>query len=202
MAQYLDKSAILARLTDFHEETVNSPWLGGDVLIRELTAGERMSAQEACTYTDESGAPQFNGTYHRGMLLQMMIVDPNTGEPFADGRRDPRTGAIQIDPRTRTPLFTSDEITILIEGREGPVNALIDRGLRLSRLLPDAFRDRAAPPNGSERNAGSGAEVEPADSIDDAQRPIDATDERTSYDGQTLRDDGDAVGDIVALAVE
>ena len=178
---FLDKSAILAKLTDFHEETVTSIWLGGDVLIRELTAYERMSAQEACTYTDDSGAPQFNASYHRGMLLQMMIVDPDSGTPYSDGRIDPRTGQPQIDPRTRRALFTSDEIMALMEGREGPVNDLLDRGMRLSRLLPDSFRGRTDAPNGSERDAGSGTETESTDTADDASRSVDVADERTAH---------------------
>ncbi len=199
---YVSRDQLLTALTDFHEETVTSQWLGGDVLIRELTAYERMMAHEACTTTDENGAPSFNSTWHRGMLLQMMLVDPSTGAPYRDGRIDPRTGQPQIDPRTRAPLFTSDEVLMLIEGREGPVNELLERGFRLSRLLPDSFRNRTESTNGRQRDAGSGAETEPADTAHDARRPVDALDERTAHDDQALGDDGHAVGSALALAVE
>jgi hypothetical protein len=199
---FLPKERVLRALTDFHEEPVYSSYLGGYVLMRELSAAERLILQEAATGTAEDGSPTFDTALHRAMLLQLMLVDPTSGRPYADGRQHPTTGEPLIDPRTRTPLFTSDELSTILEGREGACADLINHGLRLSRLLPESFRSGDHAANTAEHDAGSGVSTGGAGSARDADGDADAVGVGTAHDGETLGDDGDAVGNVTADAVE
>lgn len=185
---FLTKDQLRAALTDFHEDIVSSIYLGGDVLIRELTALQRMAANEAAQ--NEGGEPN-NYTY-RAMLLQMMIVDPQTGTPYADGRRHPETNEPLIDPRTRTTVFTSDEIYDLMEGREVLVDELLTRGLRLSRLLPSDFRRRGVATDTAEHDAGPSTETDATDTGNDGDAQGVVADQREAHDG----DDGADAGPI------
>lgn len=189
---FLTKDQLKQRITELHEIVVSSPWLGGDVLLRELTAAQRMSAADAAQSEVEGDAP--NNYLYRAMLLQMMIADPDSGTPYGDRRTHPQTGEPLIDPRTRTPFFTSDEIVELMEGREGPVEELLQRGLGLSRLLPNDFRDRVATPDAPERDTGPRDGTDEADHREDADGAGESPDERTAHSDEAAGAAGEELG--------
>lgn len=184
---YLSKDEIKQRLFDFHETTVASVWLGGSVLLRELTAGQRLMVNDAAQ-NEDGAAP--NNAFYRAALLQLMLVDPESGQPYADGRVHPETGQPLIDPRTRTPLFTSDELMDLMDGREGAIDELLSHGLRLSRLLPTDFRNGAAPADATEQHTGSSAEAGPAEYREDGPGEDRATDLGAPHHPEIVGDDG------------
>ena len=198
----LSKAEIVRRLTNFHEQEVVSIYLQGTVLLRELTAAQRLQLQEASQGAAEDGTPIPDYYTPRAMELQMMIVDPASGVPYADGRIDPATGQPRIDPRTRVPLFTPDETADLLNGREGAVNELIAAGRALSRLHPDDFHSGTASPNAAQRDTGAGVETRPADRGADAAGQDRALDLGAAHDDQAVGDDGDTVGGVAESPVE
>jgi len=146
MADYLSKAALLAALTRTHEKEVDGYFLGGKVLIRELTARQRLIAQQAAQ-AENPDEPD-NGLY-QAMLIQMCVVDPESGVNGADGR---------IDPRTRTPLFTIEDVRDLMESRWGAVNALIDEITSLAGLGPAAMFSSDTTPDRPKRGKGARAQ--------------------------------------------
>lgn len=188
MTTYLDKAQFRTALTNFHEETVTSVHLGGSILIRELTALQRMMAQDAAQPAEEGGVP--DNYLYKAMLLQMAIVDPASGEPYSDGRRHPQTGELVIDPRTRAPLFTAEESFEFMEGREVLIEGVLQRIVNLSRLLPTDFHRGNPQANGSEQHAGSGVDTAGADAANDGGDEGRAIDLGASHDG----DDGESAG--------
>lgn len=153
---YLSKAALKHALTSLHEETVESALLGGAVLVREPTAMEKMSAVEA-SRGDDPEAPA-DEVIARAFILQRCIVDPETGTAGPDG---------VIDPRTRAPLFSPDEINDLINSREQAMNFLYQRVARLGALLPDAFRSGTEAADDTRADTGASAgEDQPHDSGD------------------------------------
>ncbi len=145
MADYLSKAALLAALTNTHEKDIYSTFLGGRVLIRELTARGRLLAQQAAQ-AENADEPD-NGLY-QAMLIQMCVVDPATGVADVHGH---------IDPRTRTPLFTVDDVRNLMEARYSAVSTLIDEITSLAGLGPAAMFSGDQAADSPERNAGEGA---------------------------------------------
>lgn len=152
--EYADKATLLRALTQLHERTVESPMFGGAVLIRELTARQRQNANDAATAQDPE---QPDNPLYRAMLIQQSVVDPESGTPYADGRRGPDGDAL-IDPRTRAMLFTIDEVLVLADGRDQPINDLANTISALSRLGPDAMFSGDSAADGGERDPGAGAE--------------------------------------------
>lgn len=146
MTPYLSKAALRQALLALHEEVVESPLLGGAVLVREPTAYEKLGAVEA-SRGDDPEAPA-DEVIARAFILQRCIIDANTGTPGPDGR---------IDPRTRAALFTMDEVNDLIGARELPMNLLYQRIARLGGLLPDAFRDGDTAADDARPDPGTGA---------------------------------------------
>ncbi len=155
---YLSKAALLSALTHTHEKTVDGYFIGGTVLIRELTARQRLTAQQAAQ-AENPDEPD-NGLY-QAMLIQMCVVDPDSGTVGADGR---------IDPRTRTPLFTVDDVRDLMESRWGAVNALIEEITSLAGLGPQAMFSSDPPADSGERNQGAGT-AGPGDAAGEAAGP-------------------------------
>lgn len=143
---YLSKDALLAALTHTHEKTVESYFLGGKVLIRELTARQRLMAQQAAQ-ADNPEEP--DDGFYQAMLIQMCVVDPESGTPDAGGH---------IDPRTRAPLFTVEDVRNLMEARYGAVTALIEEITSLAGLGPAAMFSGNHAADGGERDAGAGAQ--------------------------------------------
>lgn len=185
---YLSKDEIKQRLFDFHETTVASVWLGGAVLLRELTAGQRLMVNDAAQ-NEDGAAP--NNAFYRAALLQLMLVDPTSGQPYTDGRVHPETGQPLIDPRTRTPYFTSDELAELMDGREGAIDELLSHGLRLSRLLPTDFRNGTASADAAQHDQGSGAETGATEHREDGAGEDRAADLGAPHDPEAIGDDGD-----------
>lgn len=187
----LSKEEILLRITTLHEQTLRSHYLDGEVTIRELTALERMAIREGAeTEAPIDGAPpSVDSEIISAMELQLMLVQPGTGEPYADGRRHPLTNELLIDPRTREPIFTFDEARAAINGREGAVNELLGSGRRLSLLRPLDFRSRGHATDSSERDEGSGVQAVEGDASDNVDVESESPDERETYD------DGDGSGE-------
>jgi hypothetical protein len=183
---FLSKERLKAALTDLHEIVFDDPLLEGAVLLRELSAAQRLMVNEAAVREDGT----IDNYLYRAMLLQMMIVDPDSGQPYADGREG-------IDPRTRKPLFDSDEVIELFEGgREIVMTKLLDAGLQLSRLSPADFRSRNATANTPEPSAGQGAEVDAPNLRDNARSESGPADKRETHDGEPSQDGGGQSGDV------
>jgi hypothetical protein len=126
--EFLSKSALFASLVGINEKVVESDLLGGAVLIRELTARQRLIAREAAT-KDTEDEPD-NALYY-AMLIQFCVVDPETGVAGPDGT---------VDPHTRAPLFTPQELAVLAEGRASAVQLLVEQITSLSAMSPVSLR--------------------------------------------------------------
>lgn len=135
---YLDKAALLAALTHTHEKTIESWFLGGKVLIREITARQRLLAQQAA-HTENPDEP--DNALYQAMLIQMAVVDPDSGTPS--------------DPRTRVPLFTVEDIRELVDARFGAVNDLVNEITSLAGLGPAAMFSGSDTADSGERDAGA-----------------------------------------------
>jgi len=150
------RTKLLDALQNVHERAIDYPqWEISGVILREFTARERQAANEAVNLDNPADPDQI---LYRAMLLQRCITDPDTGTPYADGRLDLATGTPAIDPRTRRPVFTVEDVTELANGRAVLFNTLWDDLLEVASMNSAAMfsRDRAA--DGAERNQGAGAE--------------------------------------------
>lgn len=161
----LSRAALLHSLTARHEKVITSLYLGGEVLIREPSAHERLIALEAAQKEDSE---QIDNTLYRALLIQMCVVDPATGVPYADGRIDPATQQPAIDPRTRAPLLTPDDVAALMDARENGVAVLVNEITGMARLLPADFPSSDSAADATERDAGTGVETGDADDSGDA----------------------------------
>ncbi len=141
---YITREQILAALTHTHEREIDSPFFGGRVLIRELTARQRQQAQQAAA-AENPDEP--DNALYQAMLIQMCVVDPNTGVADATGR---------IDPRTRTPLFTVDDIQNLTDARAASTSLLINEITTLAGLGPAAMFSGGDAADSGERDTGAG----------------------------------------------
>jgi len=153
---YADRATLLRALTQLHEETIDTPatqlLFGGAVLIREISARQRQNANDAAVAQGEERPDQ---ALYRAMLIQSSVVNPTSGTPYADGRRN-ADGEILIDPRTRVPMFTVAEVLLIADGRDVATRELADRIVGLSRLGPEAMFSGDQGADGGERNAGAG----------------------------------------------
>lgn len=159
MTTFASVASIRAALLDIHERVLDRPqiiaFFGGAILVREITAGQRLRAAAAARADnpDEPDMPLYNA-----MLLTLAIVDPASGTPYADGRVDD-DGRPLIDPRTRRPLFSADDLPLLLEARDLPATVILSTLDDLGALKPrHMFRGSSAPDSG-ERDAGAGAEA-------------------------------------------
>ena len=141
----LNKAQLLAALTHTHEREIISPFLGGRVHIRELTARQRMLAQQAA---QAENPEEPDNALYQAMLIQMCVVDPETGTADSTGR---------IDPRTRAPMFSVEDIQNLSDARFAAVSSLIDEITSLGGLGPAAMFSSGDAADGSERDAGASA---------------------------------------------
>ncbi len=108
----LSKDALLANLAR-RERVVDAPAFGGPLLIRELLRPEYLAAQafgDAGERDAATGKMLVNQWNWHAAVVAYGLVNGESGEPYADGRRDPETGQVPIDPNTRTPMFTPQEI--------------------------------------------------------------------------------------------
>lgn len=146
MPTYISRQELLAALTGTHETVYESDLFGGRaVLIREITGRQRLLANEAATQ-ENPDAP--DNALYRAMLIQMAVVDPDSGVRGPDGA---------IDPRTRRPLLTVDDVQSIADGRDRAVEQLIDAIVGLSALKPVHLFRRHSAADGGERDAGAGA---------------------------------------------
>lgn len=142
---YLSRDALFAALTNTHEKDVYSSLFGGRVLIREITARQRMLAQQAAQAED--GENPDNALY-QAMLVQMSVVNPESGQTDATGR---------IDPRTRTPMFAVADVLSLVNARFGPINQLVEAIQELAGLGPAAMFSGDTEADRPERGTGTSA---------------------------------------------
>lgn len=150
MTSYLSKSALLAALTSTHERTIEASVLGGAILIREFTARQREAANAAAVAENPDDP---DNTLYRAMLMQQCIVDPESGTPDATGN---------IDPRTRTPLLTTEDVLNLASSRSGAFGFIWDQLVELAAMGPQSLTFRHPAHDTGERDAGAGA-GEPGD---------------------------------------
>lgn len=142
-------AAIRAALSETHERLVDTPAVvalfGRPVLVRELTAGQRLRATSAvrADNPDEPDVALFNA-----MRLQLCVVDPESGQPYADGRTGD-DGRPLIDPRTRVPVFTPDDLPMLIEARDVPAALLLDAIDDLGAMRSHSLQGGDPPPDRS-----------------------------------------------------
>lgn len=110
MAQLLTRAALGAAL-ELIERRVPSPVLGGELLIRELLRTEYDAAQQFATTgkVDGQGRPLVHVDRVNAAIFAAGVMDPESGDPYADGRRDD-AGNLVVDPRTRRPLVTAEEV--------------------------------------------------------------------------------------------
>lgn len=142
----ITREELLACLTDIHEKTIRPILFGGrDILIREITGRQRMLANQAAL-ADNPDDP--DNALYQAMLIQSSVVDPSSGQ-MVNGK---------IDPRTRTPLLTIDDVKLLADGRDIPVKALIEEIVSLSALTPVSLFRGDHTPDGGERDQGASAE--------------------------------------------
>ena len=145
MTTFISRQELLAALTGTHETIYESDLFGGRaVLIREITGRQRLLANEAATQ-ENPDAP--DNALYRAMLIQMAVVDPDSGVRGPDGA---------IDPRTRRPLLTVDDVQSIADGRDRAVEQLIDAIVGLSALKPVHLFRRHPAADGDERDAGAG----------------------------------------------
>lgn len=151
MDTFITRDDLLAVLTATHERVITPALFGGKaVLIREITARQRLLANEAALAENPDSPDQ---ALYRAMLIQMSVVDPESGTPG--------------DPRTRTPLLSPAEVESIAEGRELAVSELFEAIAALAGLGPRwLFRGHSAA-DGPQRDAGGGAES-PADAAREA----------------------------------
>lgn len=151
---YTTRDALLAGLASPHERTVALPGVGR-VLIRELTARERQAISEAAQ--DEAGTS--DDALFTALLVQRCVVDPDSGTPDATGR---------IDPRTRRPLLSPEDVAALADGRWLFLQRLREQIISLSALSSDALKSGDLAADGGEPDAGPGAAPGGADAAGDA----------------------------------
>lgn len=150
------RARLKAALTDLHERALDYPeWGLTGAVLREFTARERQYANDAVQA--EAGAADVDQILFRAMLLQRCITDPDTGQPYADGRAGPG-GQPAIDPRTRAPIFTLDDIQDIADSRAILFNRIWDDLLALAAAAPESLFPGDRADVGSERDAGAGAE--------------------------------------------
>ena len=118
----LTRAALLAALTDLAEQTIDEPLLGGAVHIRELTAKQRQQATEAALASDPESP---DNALYRAIIVQCGV----------------------IDPATRQPLLTAEDVQTLSDGRSEAVQRVAVAILKLSEALPDATFPGNSSPN-------------------------------------------------------
>lgn len=186
------RTRLLDAFQGVHERPIDYPqWGISGVLLREFVARERQAANEA-TVLDNADNP--DQILYRAMLLQRCITDPSTGVPYTDGRLDASTGQPAIDPRTRKPIFTIDDVTELAEGRSLLFTTLWDDLLEVASMSQGAMFSRRAAPNGGERDQGAGTEGT-GSTVDSPPHEVPGdTDERTSHADDAEQTDGQGAG--------
>ena len=94
--------------------------LGGTVLIRELSAQQKMDSIKAANVppTKKDEQPQFSSALHNAIVIQMAVLDPETKES----------------------LLTVDDIPILTDGRAGAIEQLSKHIWELSEATPDYLK--------------------------------------------------------------
>lgn len=157
MTTYLTRDELLGALTGVHEKTIRPRLFGGrPILIREITARQRLTAQQAAS-AENPDTP--DNALYRAMLIQMAVVDPASGAPYADGRLDPLTGSPAIDPRTRSPLLTLADVEAIADGRDLLIDELVTEIASLAALGPSALKRGHPRADRPQRDAGAGAET-------------------------------------------
>jgi hypothetical protein len=186
------RTKLLDAFQGVHERPIDYPqWGITGVLLREFTARERQAANEAVTLDNPTDPDQI---LYRAMLLQRCITDPATGGPYADGRIDLSTGERAIDPRTRTPVFTVEDVQELADGRSILFNVLWDDLLEVAGMSSAAMFSRGDAADGAERNQGAGVEGAGA-TIDGApSEGAGDTDERAPHADEPSEADGQGTG--------
>src|SRR5262245_22883120 len=197
----MNKTALLSALTTLHEKPLDLPqWGLSGVLLREFTARERQWAQEAVQA--EANGGDIDQVLYRAMLMQRCLTDPDTGRPYADGRTDGSTGQAAIDPRTRTPIFTVEEVADLADARAILFGVLWDNLLELAALGPQAMFSGDREDVSAERDTGAGVEGAGDATGADEGQGSDGPDRREQVARRPKRQTGDGPGPDAKQPVE
>jgi hypothetical protein len=152
---YATADALRAALLGLHEQTLAADELtapggltigelfGGALLIRELTARQRLAC-EAAAVQDNPDEP--DNALFRALVIQFGVVDPTTGTADAWGR---------VDPRTRVPLLSPEDAAELVEARAVPLQFIAGRILALSGMRAADHQRRHPGDDPAERDARS-----------------------------------------------
>ena len=187
------RTRLLDAFEGVHERPINYPqWGITGALMREFTARERQAANDAVTLDNSTDPDQI---LFRAMLLARCITDPESGSPYADGRLDLSTGKVAIDPRTRTPIFTIDDVQVLADGRSTLFNTLWDDLLEVAAMSGGAMFSRNHTPDGGERDQGAGAEGASNAAEPTAREGLGDPHERAAHADSTLPADGEGNSD-------
>lgn len=134
---YWDADALLHACTHLAEKEL--VYAGKKVHIRELSASQRLAANEAAV---KANPDEPDNALYRAIIVQCGV----------------------IDPVTKAPLFPPSAAPLLAQGREQPIRYLASEILQLSEALPsDLFRGDPAPDDGqpdTETGVEAGGEAE------------------------------------------
>lgn len=188
------RTRLLDAFQGVHERAIDYPqWGITGILLREFTARERQAANEAVMLDNAADPDQI---LYRAMLLQRCITDPATGTPYADGRIDLSTGQAAIDPRTRNPVFTVEDVQALADGRSILFNTLWDELLEVAAMSGGAMFSRGGATNGGERDQGASDQGAESVASGNADQGSGDTDERTAHANATGEADGQGDGAV------
>lgn len=153
MTSFASKAQVIDALIGIHERVLDDlltvQYFGGALLIREPTARVRDAANSAAL-ADNPDEP--DNTLYRAMLIHYAVVDPESGKPYADGRLG-TDGQPLIDPRTRVPLLSIEQVNDVVNGRPDPMLHLIQHIMELAGMTQSAMFSRHSAPDGAERDA-------------------------------------------------
>lgn len=185
------KERLRTALTALHEKPLEYPeWGISGAMLREFTARERQYANDA---VQEQGGADPDQILFRAMLMQRCITDPATGRPYADGRTGP-SGSPLIDPRTRTPIFTVEEITELADGRAFLFTRIWDDLIELAAAAPASLFRGDRTDDGAERDQGAGDQGDGAGTAGSSDQGTGNPDGGGEVSGDVEQGTGDTVG--------
>jgi hypothetical protein len=125
-----NRQALLQSLTTLAEDTFTHDLLPSPVTIRELTARQLADASEASRKGNLRDAPLWNA-----IIVQMGV----------------------IDAETKAPVFTRDDVTALLEGRNAIILEMAQAILDLSAATPKHQEEAVKAQTFRQRDAGEGA---------------------------------------------
>lgn len=132
----LNRDALLDSLSP-REAVEPSAVFGGELLLRELT---RLQHRSLLAVANARPEMQRADAWNAG-IFAAGVMSPTSGDPYPDNRRD-AAGNLLVDPTTRRPMFTADEV-LALPNRSAVFDEVLrvaQRILDLSEVGPDALK--------------------------------------------------------------